>query len=77
MTETTVIIIDTLKQHNKKYYEEHKDAIKQQTAKYYRENIDKYKANRSQPYTCSCGSVITHTNKTRHEKSKKHNMPIK
>ena len=74
---------ETINEKNREYYQEHKDERKA-----YRESISEeqkiykkewYKANkdeinqkRYEKYTCYCGCEITKTNKSQHEKSKKH-----
>ena len=61
-----------IKEHKKQYYEENKDKIRARDKQYYEKNkqiiLEKGKA----PFTCECGSKIQHTEKARHERTKKH-----
>jgi hypothetical protein len=50
------------------YREEHKEEIKIKNSKYRQNNGDKLK----EKFECKCGGKYTHTNKSRHELSQKH-----
>lgn len=83
---------DKILEKNKKYREENKEAIRQQRKEYreeYKEVLNQiskenYEANKEQilermkkKYTCDCGSTLRKSDKSRHEKSKKHQEYIK
>jgi hypothetical protein len=55
-------------QQMKQHYEANKEVIKERHKKYYVTNKEKF----NQKYKCKCGGQYTHTNKTKHEKTKKH-----
>jgi hypothetical protein len=59
---------EEIKLHKQQYYENNKQKI-QQYREDNKEHIKEYKAQR---YTCECGSVFSHDQKSRHFKTKKH-----
>jgi hypothetical protein len=74
---------EIIKEHRKEYYETNKEQIDNQHKQYYEVTKDNkhqyYEANKEhilnrqkQLYTCVCGATIQHTEKPRHNKSKKH-----
>ena len=56
----------------KSYFELNKDKLKEKNKEYRVINNDKIKEKKSQIIVCDCGCNMTHGNRTRHEKSKKH-----
>ena len=56
----------------KQQYEDNKDKIKEHSKLYYQDNKDKIQQQQKQQCQCQCGSKYTMSNKTRHDKSKKH-----
>ena len=63
---------DNLLEKDKIRYEKNKDIILEKKKIYYEENRDIISEKRKQKYTCCCGSNICITEKSRHEKTKKH-----
>jgi hypothetical protein len=63
----------TIKEYQKKYYENNKDNIKDNMNDYYKDNKDKIKQIKSEKISCECGSVIRKGEISRHKQSKKHN----
>ena len=61
-----------LKRLNQEYYCRDTEARKEKSKKYYYANKPKVLADRAQQITCECGSVFRKGNKTRHEKTQKH-----
>ena len=76
-------------EHNKQYRKEHKDDLAEKKKRYYKKNKEvigekkkhRYNTNkqtilerRKQLHTCECGSVICFGAKTRHLKTKKHQL---
>jgi len=60
------------KEYSKKYREDNKDIQNAKNKIYREENKEIIQERKSEKITCSCGSLITRHNKTRHEKSFKH-----
>jgi hypothetical protein len=63
---------DEILARNKKYREEHKDEISARKKKIYQKNKEKISEKSKEKYTCVCGSNIRKSEKSCHEKSKKH-----
>ena len=57
---------------NKKHYEQNREATNERHRKNYWANRDKVLANQAQKITCSCGSIHRKGDKTKHERTKKH-----
>jgi hypothetical protein len=75
---------DKLKQYSEQYRENNKDKSKEyrennkdKSKKYRENNKDVLKAKRNAEIQCDCGITYTRVNKTRHEKSNKHQNFIK
>ena len=64
--------IDKIKEKNKEYREKNKDIIKEKDKEYYKKNKDTIKEQRKTKITCECGSIICHSELSRHKKSLKH-----
>tara|TARA_R110002153_G_scaffold24839_1_gene78924 strand:+ start:359 stop:907 length:549 start_codon:yes stop_codon:yes gene_type:complete len=62
----------TPQEYRKQYYDEHIDHILQNVKKYQKENKEQIREHKLQKIDCPCGCQYTHSNKIRHEKSKKH-----
>jgi hypothetical protein len=62
---------------NKEYIEDNKEKIKDYKKEYYKNNKNIISYEQSQPIICVCGSIITKSGKSRHEKTIKHNNFIK
>jgi hypothetical protein len=56
----------------KQYYIDHKDNLKEKAKQYYIDQKEKIVERRSQKINCQCGIEYTRSNKSQHEKSKKH-----
>jgi hypothetical protein len=56
----------------KAYYVDNREAISEYQKAYYVDNKEQIAEQKKVTFTCDCGSVLTHCNKSRHEKSKKH-----
>ena len=63
---------DLIKEKDKKYREDNKDRLKEYQKKYKKQNKDKI----NQKFICPCGSNYTKTNKSHHDKTKKHKQFI-
>jgi hypothetical protein len=61
----------------KEYYEANAEKIREYQKKWYEANAEKIKEQISKKYTCECGVICSHINKSRHEKSKKHQAHLK
>lgn len=57
---------------NKEYYEKNKTKIKQYHIHYNKINKEYIKQQKSKPYQCECGSIVSTTHKAKHFRSKKH-----
>ena len=57
---------------NKERLKEYREANKERLKEYQKAYRDENKEKLKEKYTCECRSVLTHCNKSRHEKSKKH-----
>ena len=72
---------DTIKEYYKKYNEENKDKIQEYRKDYYKENKEKKKKNISEQgkvkVTCVCGSCYRKADKSKHERTKKHQSFLK
>jgi len=68
-------------EYQKKYYEANKDEInekrKEYNKEYYHINKDKMNKVSKEKYNCECGGKYTHSKKSRHIKSNKHQAYIK
>jgi len=60
------------KERNKKYYLENNEKLNEKVKKYREENKEKIKEIRNQKFNCDCGGQYTKSNKSRHERTKKH-----
>lgn len=65
---------DLIKTQNKEYITNNKDKIKEYKKEYYETNKEKIKEQFKEKINCLCGSIICKNEKTRHEKSKKHQL---
>jgi hypothetical protein len=63
---------DEINEKNREYYQDNKDEIKERRRQRYQENKDKL----NEKFDCVCGGKYTHNNKSRHLKSKKHQLYI-
>jgi hypothetical protein len=63
---------DTLLEYKKEYYEANKDTILEKQKEYYEANKSIIKEKSKIKYTCCCGSMVTKSSKSQHEKSQKH-----
>ena len=57
---------------NKQYYQDNIEYKKTQFRNYYNKNIEKINAKKIVKVNCICGSIISNTNKSAHEKTLKH-----
>ena len=63
---------EKIKQHKKEYRENNKEKIKQHKKEYREINKEKLVEERKKTFTCECGSCLRLRDKSRHEKSMKH-----
>ncbi len=63
---------ESIKKQSKEYYEANSEKLKKKRKEYYETNKDKIKEQISKKYTCECGSICSHGDKSRHEKTVKH-----
>jgi hypothetical protein len=63
---------DKIKERKKEYYEDNKDKIKDKIIKYQEDNKDKIKEWQNKKNICECGGLYTQSNKSIHNKTKKH-----
>jgi hypothetical protein len=56
----------------KEYYENNKEKKLMQRKEYYERHKDKICMQLKEKYTCICGSITQHGNKTRHERTQRH-----
>jgi len=63
---------DTILEQRKIYYDENKDKFLEKNKKYYQTNKEELNKKRNEKYTCQCGSTLRISDKSRHERSKKH-----
>jgi len=67
---------DKILERQKKYYEENKDKLLEQHREYwgtyYEANKEKINEQKKEKYTCICGSLLSKSSKSHHEKSVKH-----
>jgi len=67
---------EEIKEYNAQYRQEHKEEIKeynaQYKAQYHQDNADKIKEKKNQKFECNCGLICSISNKSRHEKTQKH-----
>ena len=54
------------------YRQDNRELLNQNMKQYYKNNIESIKQYKNQKFNCTCGGRYTTVNKTRHEKSKKH-----
>jgi hypothetical protein len=60
------------KENNKEYRQANKEKLKEYQKKYKKEHKEEIKKHTSRQFECICGSIITTTNKSRHNKSINH-----
>jgi len=65
---------DRIHNRNKKYYEMNKEKINKKKMEYYKANKEHLLSIQIKELQCICGSTIQKREKTRHEKSKKHQL---
>jgi hypothetical protein len=63
---------EKIKANNKQYRENKKEYLKEQSKKYRENNKEKIKKRKNQKHLCECGISYTHSNKSRHLKTNKH-----
>lgn len=63
---------DEIKNVKKQLYNKNKDKIKVYMTKYNQDNKEKIKERDKQPFNCECGCIVQLTEKSRHQRSKKH-----
>lgn len=63
---------EEIKKYNKEWREENIEAIKERKKEYYEANKEQINEKKKVIYTCVCGSELRLSDKTRHERSKKH-----
>ena len=56
----------------KQYRLEHKQRLKEEKKQYYLKNKDKINEKKNEKFNCECGGKYTHTSKSQHIKTKKH-----
>ena len=61
----------------RKYYEANKERIKEYHKEWRQANKERIKEQKRQKTTCGCGSEYTKRNKTKHERTKKHQKWLK
>ena len=65
------------KEKRKEYYEANKERIKEYHKEWRQANKERIKEQKRQKTTCGCGSEYTKRNKTKHERTKKHQKWLK
>lgn len=60
------------KERDKEYHQNHKEEISQKKKEYYEQNKEELKEKHKEKFQCDCGSVVTIWNRSRHNKTKKH-----
>ena len=63
---------ERLSEIRKQQYQDRREEILAKCKKYYEENIEERRAIRNRLCQCSCGDTYTYANKSRHERTKKH-----
>ena len=63
---------ERLSEIRKQQYQYRREEILAKCKKYYEENIEERRAIRNRLCQCSCGDTYTYANKSRHERTKKH-----
>lgn len=63
---------EVIKEYSKQYREENKERNKKYSKQYREDNKEQIEQKRSVKYTCDCGSMSRKSNKSYHERSKKH-----
>ena len=63
---------DYINERMRKYNATRPEALSEKNKRSYEKNKDKILARQNAKYTCSCGSVIRHAEKSTHERTKKH-----
>lgn len=61
-----------IKEYNKMYYQSNSDKLTEQNKIYHQKNKEQINEQRNVPYLCECGCTITKRNKSTHQKSQKH-----
>ena len=70
--EYSILNRDSIKEYMKQYQETNKEIIREKRRIYGEENKEKIKTFKNNLDLCRCGSMCTHCNMKRHEKSKRH-----
>ena len=63
---------ERLSEIRKQQYQDRREEILAKCKKYYEENIEERRAIRNRFCQCSCGDTYTYANKSRHQRTKKH-----
>ena len=63
---------ERLSEIRKQQYQDRREEILAKCKKYYEENIEERRAIRNRLCQCSCGDTYTYANKSRHQRTKKH-----
>jgi hypothetical protein len=71
-----IITKDERKQYRKQHTEDNIEEIKQYKKEHYEKNKEEINERRGKIHICNCGTKYTHRNKSRHEKSTKHQKYI-
>ena len=67
---------DKINEKGKEYYEANKEVIIEKSKEYHEQNREQILEKWKEKYTCDCGSTLRKKEKTRHEKTKKHQLFI-
>lgn len=65
------------KEYKKEYYEKNKEVIAQYHKKKYEKNKESISEKKKEKYTCECGSTLRKDDKSRHERTIKHQNYLK
>jgi len=60
------------KEYDKKYREENKEKLSKYFKEYKLENKEKLNEKKREKFECDCGAIISHGNRSRHERTQKH-----
>ena len=64
---------EQIKEKKKEWCEKNREQIKEKKKRYFQENKEKITDKRKkEPFTCDCGSVVRKSDKSRHNRTKKH-----
>ena len=68
---------EKIKEQKAEHYQENKEKFKERHADYYQANIENLKEKKNEKFNCPCGGKYTYSNKTLHNKSKRHQNWLK